>query len=102
MRLSLPACPSSAASVPMADLIAQGPEVTQRWRRTLPIDKPVTIGRTGGLWSAPWDEHISREHVQIVFNGSKLRVEQVSAARNSVFVRGQAERDFELSAGEHF
>jgi adenylate cyclase len=86
----------------MADLIAQGPEITQRWRRTLPIDRSVTIGRTGGLWPAPWDEHISREHVQICFNGSKLRVEQVDAARNPVFIHGRIERAFELAPGEHF
>src|SRR5262245_3668740 len=86
----------------MADLIAQGPEITQRWRRTLPIDKSVTIGRTGGLWQTPWDEHISREHVQLTFDGSRLRVEQVAAARNPVFVHGGMEREFELATGEHF
>src|SRR5262249_1742098 len=61
-----------------------------------------TIGRTGGLWQTPWDEHISREHVQLSFDGSKLRVEQVAAARNPVFVHGRMEREFELAPGEHF
>jgi adenylate cyclase len=86
----------------MADLIAQGPEITQRWRRTLPTDRSVIVGRTGGLWQTPWDEHISREHVQITFDGSKLCVEQVATARNPVFVHGRMEREFELVPGEHF
>src|SRR5262249_21716668 len=70
--------------------------------RTLPVDKSFILGRTSGHWQAPWDEHISQEHVQVVFDGSKIHVEQLATARNAVFVRGAAERSFDLAAGEHF
>lgn len=86
----------------MADLIAQGPEFTHRWRRRLTSDLSVTIGRQAGLWSTPWDDHISRQHISICWNGKQLAVEQLPSARNPVFVNGTAVRKFELKPGEHF
>ncbi len=86
----------------MADLIAQGPEFTQRWRRALPENKPVVIGRHAGVWSTPWDDRISREHVQICWNGKQLSVEQIPAARNPVFLQGRSAEQFQLSPGAHF
>ncbi len=86
----------------MADLIAQGPEFSQRWRRSLPTDKSVTVGRQSGVWSTPWDDHISRQHVQITWNGTRLLVERMPAARNPVFAHGKAETTFKIAPGEHF
>jgi adenylate cyclase len=86
----------------MADLIAQGTEFTQRWRRNLREDQVITLGRQAGLWSTPWDDRISREHVRIYWNGKKLKVEQLPNARNPVFVHGEATMQFELAPGEHF
>ncbi len=86
----------------MADLIAQGPEFTQRWRRALPENKPVIVGRQAGQWSTPWDEHISREHVQIRWNGKQLAVERIPSARNPVFLQGRSLEQFQLSPGGHF
>jgi adenylate cyclase len=86
----------------MADLIAQGSEFTQRWRRTLPFDQQVTIGRQSGVWSTAWDDRISRQHILIFWNGKTLHVQQVPKARNPVFLQGRQESEFDLKPGEHF
>ena len=49
----------------MSDLIAQGAEPQQRWRRALPPDREVVVGRAAGNWATPWDEHISRRHAEL-------------------------------------
>jgi adenylate cyclase len=86
----------------MADLIAQGLEFTQRWRRTLPNDQQVTVGRQAGVWSTPWDDRVSRQHIQVFWNGKTLHVEQIPTARNPVFIQGNRATQFELKPGEHF
>ena len=86
----------------MADLIAQGPEFTQRWRRTLPENKQMVIGRQAGLWSTPWDDRISREHVQICWDGKNLAIEKIPSARNPVFLQGREADQFRLPPGGHF
>ncbi|HUE74825.1 MAG TPA: adenylate/guanylate cyclase domain-containing protein [Pirellulaceae bacterium] len=86
----------------MSDLIAQGADPQDRWRRPLPADVPQVIGRQAGAWSTPWDERISRRHVEICYQGGKLQVRVLAAARNPVFYRGRKSNDFELKAGEHF
>jgi adenylate cyclase len=85
----------------MADLIAQGPDLHHRWRRALPLDKPVMLGRQS-VWSAPWDDHISREHVRLLWNGERLVAQAHPDARNPVFVQGKEATRFELRPGEHF
>ncbi len=86
----------------MADLIAQGAEISQRWRRTLPVDKPVIIGRESGAWSTPWDDRVSREHARICWDGKRLAVERIESARNPVFLQGRQVEQFQLASGEHF
>src|SRR5688500_11830874 len=86
----------------MADLIAQGPDPQHRWRRTLPSQRPVVLGRHGATWSVPWDDRISREHVEVSWNGERLEVRALADARNPVFVHGKQLAHFELKPGEHF
>src|SRR5438128_711199 len=86
----------------MADLIAQGPEFTHRWRRRLTSDLSVVIGRHAGLWSTPWDDHISRQHISVHWDGKQLAVEQLASARNPIFLNGTAVEKFELKPGGHF
>jgi adenylate cyclase len=86
----------------MADLIAQGSEFSQRWRRSLPSNQTIVVGRQSGPWSTPWDEHISRQHVRLEWNGKRLLVEKLPTSRNPVFLRGNDEATFQLMPGEHF
>lgn len=85
----------------MADLIAQGEEVQQRWRRGLPQDETVVLGRTGA-WAVPWDQHISRRHAELSWDGKRLAVARAAGSRNPVFFRGKAADHFHVVPGEHF
>jgi adenylate cyclase len=86
----------------MPDLIAQGPEAQQRWRRPLPGDESVVLGRQGGVWAVPWDHQVSRRHVSLRWNGRQLEVERLAEGRNPVFLRGEEVERCALSPGEHF
>ncbi|MBN1589573.1 MAG: hypothetical protein JW888_08670 [Pirellulales bacterium] len=86
----------------MPDLIAQGEEPQQRWRRTLPEGEPLVLGRAAGVWAAPWDAHISRQHARMSLDGDRLDVARLPDARNPVFFHGRESDRFVLRAGEHF
>jgi adenylate cyclase len=86
----------------MADLIAQGTQPPERWRRKLLPGTTYVIGRQAGAWSTPWDERISRRHVEVEYLDGRLRVTALEGARNPVFYRGHKTDDFVLKAGEHF
>jgi adenylate cyclase len=86
----------------MADLIAQGEEPQQRWRRALPVGERVLLGRATGAWAVPWDPHISRQHAELFWNGEQLEVCQAERVRNPIFFRGQEAARFALRPGEHF
>jgi adenylate cyclase len=86
----------------MADLIAQGTQDRQRWRRALPEGRTVQLGRTAGEWSVPWDEQISRRHAQLTWSGDRLHVRRAPTARNPIFVGGEAVEEADLRPGESF
>ncbi len=86
----------------MPDLIAQGPETRDRWRRKLAPGAKQVIGRSAGAWSTAWDERISRRHVEIVWHDGRLHVSAFSDARNPVFFRGHKCDTFSLRPGDHF
>ncbi len=86
----------------MADLIAQGPQRQDRWRRQLPDELPVSLGRAAGGWSVPWDPRISRQHASLCWRSHRLQVSADPQATNPIFFRGQPSLAFELAPGEHF
>jgi len=86
----------------MPDLIAQGEEPQQRWRRALPEDETLVLGRAAPVWAAPWDAQISRQHAEMTFRGDRREVVRLPAARNPVFFQGREENRFSLRPGEHF
>jgi adenylate cyclase len=86
----------------MPELIAQGLEPGQRWKRAVHNGQPFVLGRDAGPWSVPWDEHVSRHHAQLQWQGEKLTVERIPASRNPIFKGGQESAKFELLPGEHF
>lgn len=81
----------------MAELIAQGPNPTDTWRRPLPGGQPVVLGRADGTWAVPWEPFVSRRHAQLTWADGRLRVEQLPAAPNPIFVRGSPTPRFELT-----
>jgi len=86
----------------MAVLIAQGRRFEDRWRRLIPPDEPCRLGRAAPHFRCPWDDRISREHVQLQASGTTLKVEKLPAATNPVFYRGEVKDKFYLKPGEHF
>jgi adenylate cyclase len=86
----------------MPDLIAQGVEAQQRWRRALPEEQPVVLGRAAGIWAVPWDQHLSRRHVRVWWNGRRLEVTRLPEGQNPVFFQGKEENRFTIAPGEHF
>ena len=86
----------------MPDLIAQGPRPQDRWRRKLTPGARHVIGRASGAWSTPWDDRISRRHVEVCYREGVLEVDAVEGARNPVFYRGHKTEQFTLRPGDHF
>jgi adenylate cyclase len=86
----------------MSDLIAQGEEAQQRWRRRLPRGDRVILGRSSGVWAVPWDPRISRRHAELLWDGQQLQVFRLPTARNPVFHRGQESARFAVAPGDHF
>ncbi len=86
----------------MPDLIAQGPDVQHRWRRTLPVRETIVLGRTSAPWAVPWDHQVSRRHLSARWTGEELEVARLPEGRNPLFFRGHEEERFRLSPGEHF
>ena len=84
------------------DLVAQGQQEDHRWRRKLPDDELIVLGRAGAKWSTPWDDRISRRHVRLRLTKGRLKVDQLDSATNPVFYHGNALRSFYLSPNEHF
>lgn len=88
----------------MPDLIAQGPDHRNRWRRRLPGGgQSVWLGRECGDWSVGWDPCISRQHVCLEWKPpNTLHVATDANAANPVFYQGQSETEFDVSMGQHF
>ena len=86
----------------MADLVAQGRDSRQRWRRRLPEDQSLVIGRAAGRWTTDWDPQISRKHIEIAWDGQRLGVRQLPESTNPVFFQGRQLAEFFVSPGEHF
>jgi len=88
--------------VALADLIAEGAKPQDRWRRNLPEGQQLLVGRAAGIWSVPWDDHVSRRHAELCFNGGRLAVERLPNALNPIFVRGVERDRFDMEPGDHF
>src|SRR4051812_14742638 len=83
-------------------LIAQGPNAADTWRRALPNDVPVVLGRDSPEWSVPWESFLARRHVELTARGAKLKVRKIAGAANPVFHAGRPSDHFELIPGGAF
>lgn len=87
----------------MLELIVNGPEANQHWRREIPAGEVVRIGRAPrNGWAVPWDLLISREHCEIQLSGGQVTVKRLDAARNAVYFQEVDTREFSISAGQGF
>ena len=86
----------------MAELIAHGSSFENRWRRRLPTDSEIILGRACDGFTVPWDNQISRQHAALHFDGKHLTVRKISSAGNPIFFRGTENQEFTLDHGDHF
>jgi adenylate cyclase len=86
----------------MADLIAQGPRATDRWRRALPANQTFLLGRDAGPWSVPWEAFLSRQHATLTWRDGRLHVVNKGGAINPIYVEGEPLTEFAIKPGEHF
>ena len=88
----------------MADLIAQGSDQADGWRRPLPL-RPVTLGRVPSdavEWAAPWDRQISSLHAILTWDGTQLTVCRAPKSRNPIFFHGLPQDEFTVEVGDAF
>ena len=90
----------------MPELIAQGQEPGQIWRKTLP-SSPLKLGRGTNVcdWAVRWDQAISRLHAVITWQGDRLKVRRQPGSRNPIVFHGReiAEgEEFSVAVGEKF
>jgi adenylate cyclase len=72
------------------ELIAQGPELKQRWRIAVRPGEQYVLGRSDRAdLSIPWDPLISKQHLQITVQEQSLTVQRLAAARNPLLFDGQ-------------
>ncbi|MFV2065498.1 MAG: adenylate/guanylate cyclase domain-containing protein [Pirellulales bacterium] len=86
----------------MADLIAQGTAPADRWRRPLPLDETVQLGREAADLTTAWDDQISRVHAKLCYQRGRLVVHKHPDARNAIFFRGSEQETFTLNPGQYF
>jgi adenylate cyclase len=87
----------------MLELMVNGPEANQQWRREIPAGEVIRIGRAPRSgWAVPWDLLISREHCEIELKGQSIGVKRLDAARNPVYLNEVDTREFNISAGQEF
>ncbi len=87
----------------MLKLVVAGPEPGQRWTRSIEDGAVVLIGRKPKEgWAVPWDNHISREHVEIVLEGDRLAVRCLDSAKNPVYFHGKPVTELTVEPGEKF
>jgi adenylate cyclase len=86
----------------VADLIAQGAVAENRWKRPLPPNEPVVIGRSAGTWAVPWDALISRRHAELCWRNGRLSIRRLPTGRNPILLNNQETNSFELGPNESF
>lgn len=83
-------------------LIAQGPNPGEAWRRPLPPDGTVVLGREPEAWNVPWEQFLARRHAELSLRIDKLKVRRLATAANPLFRGGKESDSFELHPGESF
>ncbi len=87
----------------MLELVAQGLESVQRWRKSLDPGQRYLIGRDPLLPLAiTWDPQISRKHLQVDVHQDHLQLTRLDAARNPLFFSGESVGSCRIEIGQHF
>ena len=84
------------------ELIAQGEEGHQHWRRQIPANQVIVLGRDAEDWSVPWEPWISRHHAEIRRDNNQVHVRRLSQAKNPIIFRGEQGHSFTMRSGDCF
>ncbi len=85
------------------ELVAIGPDPSLRWHRTLPVGQSVRLGRLPqDGWAVPWDQRISREHADLIFENGELTIQVLEAAKNPVHFFDDTQRELTVGPGDEF
>ena len=85
------------------ELVAQGLETEQQWRKRLEPGQRYCIGRDPqSALSVQWDPQVSRQHVHIDVHPDHLRLTRLDTARNPLFFAGESVGTCRVEIGQHF
>lgn len=94
---------SNSNQVERLELLAIGPGSEHFWRRIIPEDREIRLGRAPkNGWSVPWDRWISREQANIVIQDKQVRVTCLETATNKISWRGELCISCSLEHGDEF
>ena len=83
-------------------LIAQGPAPGDSWRKALPSNTTVILGRESEGWSAPWEPFLSRRHAELNVRSNRVTVRRLDKTLNPIYHAGKQADAFELLPGGSF
>jgi len=87
----------------MMELLVTGSNQAQQWKREIPPEEVVRVGRAPRVgWAVPWDPLISREHFEFSLNGSQLNVKRLETGRNPMYFHEVDTREFAIGPGQGF
>ena len=87
----------------MWQLVAHGPNPSQRLRQALEVGKSLQLGRsTEADLPVPWEPVLSRNHLTITVGRDSIRIQRRSSAANPVFINGRQVEEATLAAGDTF
>lgn len=87
----------------MLELVAQGIDAADRWRKRLDSGRSYLIGRDPEVALAvEWDRQISRRHVTVDVRPDHLQLTRNTAARNPLYFAGESVGTCRVEIGQHF
>lgn len=86
----------------MAELVARGPNDSERARRKLIRGESILVGRGPNAWNIPWERWLSRKHAEAVWDGETLEITELAGATNPLFFHGEPTQTAVLRHGDCF
>lgn len=87
----------------MFELVAISREHRKQRRQKVDNGDVIRVGRKPeDGFAVPWDNQISREHIELVIKSGKVVVKKLVTAQNDVHFNGKALQKFKLKPGDQF